>query len=102
MKIVRWLFIFGISTSCVTTQIPTQEYTMAKAAYEAAESHEAVKFAPQLFYKMEKSYKKAELLFKERYYDEARKEFIKAQKLAEKAETVARVKEYNSGEASDE
>ena len=102
MTVLRWLLILGTVSGCVTTQIPVQEYTLAKAAYEAADAHEAVKFAPHLFLRMEKTYKKAELLYKERYYEEARREFIKAQKLAEKAETLARVKEFNSGDMADE
>lgn len=75
---------------------------MAKAAYDAAEAHDAAKYAPQIFYKMEKSFKRAELLFQERYYDEARKEFYRAQKLAERAETLARVKEFTAGDLPDE
>jgi hypothetical protein len=102
IKTVRWFFILGIFTSCVTTDIPTQEYTMAQAAYDAAEAHEAGKFVPQLFYKMEKSFRRAELLFKERYYDAARKEFVRSRGLAEKAEALARLKEFNAGDDSDE
>lgn len=108
MKIVRWFIILGSCfaiasslTGCVTDGMPTHEYNIAKAAYDAAEAREAAKYAPQLFYKMEKSFKKAELLYKERYYEEARKEFIKAQKLAEKAETQARIKEFTSGEVDE-
>jgi len=102
MKLIRWIFISAILSSCVTAKIPDQEYVMAKAAYDAAESHEAAKFAPQMFYKMEKVFKKAELLYKERYYEEARKEFVTAQKLAEKAENQARIKEFTSGGEQDE
>jgi hypothetical protein len=89
-------------SACVTANVPTSEYALAKAAQEAAVTAEAVKFAPQLYYKAEKSYKKAELLFKERYYEEARLEFVNARKLAEKAETTARLKQFNSaGEGDD-
>lgn len=89
-------------SACVTANIPSEEYSLAKAAQEAAVTAEAVKFAPQLYYKAEKSYKKAEQLFKERYYDEARAEFLISQKLAERAETTARLKQFNSaGEGND-
>ncbi len=101
MRLFGCLIILVSLTSCVTDGIPTQEYVMAKAAYDAAVSHEAAKFAPQVFFKMEKSFKKAELLYKERYYEEARAEFLRAQKLAEKAELQARVKEFTNG-GSDE
>ncbi len=101
MRILSWIAIFSLFTACVTGGQPTLEYVMAKAAYDAAVSHEAAKYAPQIFYKMEKSFKKAELLYKERYFEEARAEFAKAQKLAERAETQARVKEFTSGDAGD-
>jgi hypothetical protein len=101
MRVVLALIILGTLTSCVTGGIPNDEYTMAKAAYDAAVAHESAKFAPQLFYKAEKSFKKAELLYRERYYDEARAEFVRAQKLCERAETQARVKEFTSGDSSE-
>lgn len=88
--------IFG-AVSCVTVQPPTYEYTLAKAAYDAAVANEAAKYSPQLFYRAEKSFKKAETLFKERYYDAARTEFLGSQKLAERAELAARLKQFNSG-----
>ena len=102
LKFVRWFIILAGFTSCVTTEMPIQEYTMAQAAYDAAEAHEAGKFAPQVFYKMEKSFKKAELLYKERYYEEARLEFLRARALAEKAETQARLKEFSAGDTNEE
>ena len=100
-RIVVGLIFLGCLTSCVTGGVPNDEYTMAKAAYDAAVAHEAAKFAPQIFYKAEKSFKKAELLYRERYYDEARIEFGKAQKLCEKAENQARVKEFTSGDTDE-
>lgn len=96
------MFLSLALTSCVTAKIPVQEYVLAKAAFEAAEANEAAKFAPQVFYKMEKSFKKAELLYKERYYEEARKEFIRAQRMAEKAETLARLKQFDAGGMGEE
>lgn len=93
--------LLGLLSACAHVEIPHKEYVLAKAAFDAASATEAVKFAPQLYYKAEKSYKKAEQLFKDRYYEEAKKEFIVAKSLAEKAETAARVKQFNStGEAS--
>lgn len=100
-KLVLSILVSVLLSACVTANIPSREYTLAKAAYDAAIAAEAVKFAPQLYYKAEKSYKKAELLYKDRYYDEARKEFIAAQKWSERAENAARMKQFNSGETSD-
>ena len=85
-----------ILSACATVEIPDREYVLAKAAFDAAVATEAVKFAPQFYYKAEKSYKKAEQLYKDRYYEEAKQEFITARALAERAETAARVKQFNS------
>ncbi len=78
--------------------MPVQEYSLAKAAYEAAVTAEAAKYAPQLFYKAEKAYKKGESLYKERDYEAARKQFLSSQKMAERAEDESRLKQFNSGE----
>jgi hypothetical protein len=84
--------------SCVTVSMPVQEYSLAKAAYEAAVAAESAKYAPQLFYKAEKAYKKGERLYKERDYDAARELFVTSQRLSERAEDESRVKQFNSGE----
>ena len=97
----RWLgfpFAILILSSCVTVSIPVQEYSLAKAAYEAAITAESAKYAPQLFYKAEKAYKKGEQLYKERDFEAARAQFVTSQKLSEKAEDESRVKQFNSGE----
>ncbi len=97
----RWcVFILTILslTSCATVSIPVQEYSLAKAAYEAAIASESAKYAPQLFYKAEKAYKKGEKLYKERDYEAAREQFLTSQKLSEKAEDESRIKQFNSGE----
>ncbi len=85
----------------MSTTIPIQEYTIAKSAYEAALAAESAKYAPQLFYKAEKAYKNAEKLYKEKDYSGAREAFLYSQKLAEKAESAARLKQFKSGESSD-
>lgn len=101
MKPLLWFTGILLLTSCVTTEIPAKEYTIAKSAYDAAVAAEALKYAPQLFYKAEKAYKKAESLYKERYYEEARKEFLLSQKYSEKAETASRLKQNNLGDESE-
>lgn len=97
----RWLsfsLILLSLSSCVTVSIPVQEYSLAKAAYEAAITAESAKYAPQLFYKAEKAYKRGEQLYKERDFEGARVQFVTSQKLSEKAEDESRVKQFNSGE----
>lgn len=84
-------------SGCVTAKdIPVEQYVLAKAAYDAAVAAEASKYSAQQLYAAEKHYKRGEVLFKERYYNDASKEFIKAQKLAEKAESTARLKQFQA------
>jgi uridine phosphorylase len=89
------LLIVSLS-GCVTGDLPVEQYIFAKTAYDAAVNAEASKHAPRLLYRSEKHYKRGEVLFKERYYSEADKEFQMAQKYAERAETVARLKQFNA------
>lgn len=89
-------------TSCVTAEdVPVEKYIYAKTAYDAAVTAESSKHAARWLYLAEKHYKRGEVLFKERYYDEADREFTMAQKYAEKAETLSRLKQFNSVGGSD-
>ena len=101
MQSLRLIGLFIFLNSCVSTTVPIQEYTIAKSAYEAALASESAKYAPQLFYKAEKAYKNAEKLYKEKDYSGAREAFLTSQKLSEKAENASRIKQFNTGEASD-
>ena len=87
-----------ILSSCVTVEVPVEEYSLARAAQNAALNSDASKFAPQYFHKAQKLYKRGEQLFKERYYDDARKHFVLARKYAERAESIARVKQFQTGD----
>lgn len=103
---IRHLLAFGILTvatsGCVTADdVPVGQYIYAKTAYDAAVNAEASKHAARLLYLAEKHYKRGEVLFKERYYEDADKEFATAQKYAEKAETISRLKQFNAVGASD-
>lgn len=88
--------LMALLSGCVTGDIPVERYIFAKTAYDAAVNAEASKHAARLLYRAEKHYKRGEALFKERYYDDANKEFLTAQKYAERAETVSRLKQFNA------
>lgn len=85
------------TTGCVTAKdVPVEQYIFAKTAYDAAVAADASKHAAQWLYRAEKHYKRGEVLFKERYYEDANKEFSVAQKYAEKAETISRLKQFST------
>lgn len=87
-----------ILSSCVTVEVPVEEYSLARAAQNAALNSDASKYAPQYFHKAQKLYKRGEYLFKERYYEKARKHFVLSRRYAERAESIARVKQFQTGD----
>jgi hypothetical protein len=82
---------------CVT-YIPVDEYSLARASYEAAKDADAARFAPALWFDAELDYRDAQKLFKERHYEECRDKFVQARVLAEQAENVSRLARHQSGE----
>lgn len=91
------LCCFALS-GCVTVPPPIEEYTLARTALEAARQVEAARYSSGFFHQAEESYRKAVILYKEREFVEAQKEFIKAKIAAEKAENSARVIRFKNGE----
>lgn len=77
---------------------PLEEWTLARAAVEAAKSVQAAKYSPGHWHQAEESYKRARILYKEENFDEAKEEFIAARKAAERAENSARLKRFQSGD----
>ena len=90
-------FGLGIFTGCVN-KIPVDDYTMARAAYEAAKAADAARFAPNIWFSAEESYRAGEKSFKDRRYDDAILFFHRAQELSEQAENIAQITSKQSGE----
>lgn len=83
---------------CATVALPIQEYTLARSALEFAENNDSERLSPLYFQQAQQFYNHGVQKYEDRDYDEARSLFIKARKLAEKAETTARIKKAKSGE----
>ncbi len=92
-----WLIFVSLS-ACATTPKPIEEYTLARAAMDAARIVEAPRHAPGHWHKAEESYRKAQALYKDRYFEEAKAEFIKARRSAERSENAARLIRMKTGE----
>ncbi len=99
-KIWLWAVVvgFGVISGCVTTHPPFDEYTVAKAALDAARLVEADRHSPGFWHKAEQSYQKAQGLYNDRHYEEARQEFLRAKANAERAENSARIIRMKTGE----
>ncbi len=83
---------------CVTAPAPIDEYTLARAALEAARSVEAARHSPGYYHQAEESYRKGKLLYEEREYEQAKAQFVRARIAAERAENSARLIRMKSGE----
>ena len=87
-----------VLVGCTTAPAPVEEYTLARAAIEAAKSIEAARYSLGYWHQAEESYRRAQALYKDRQYDEAQAEFVKARLAAEKAENSARLIRQKNGE----
>jgi hypothetical protein len=94
---VSWLAFSCLSFLACASQPPLSDYSLARAAYDGARESEAARYAPALWYKAEETYKQAQLLYKQRDYDESRAAFIEARGLLEKSENAARAARLQSG-----
>lgn len=83
---------------CVTAPAPIEDYTIARAAIEAAKAVEASRYSPGYWHQAEESYRRAQALMEEREYEDAKEEFTKARLAAEKAENSARLIRQKNGE----
>lgn len=97
----RWFFVvftLFVLTSCITTEPPIEEYTMADAAIKAAKAVQAVRYSAGYWHQAEESYRQARILYREREYEQAKDLFIKARLAAEKAENSARLLRLKNGD----
>lgn len=92
------LLVVLIAVGCQTGPMPLDEYTIARAALDAAREVQAPRHAPGYWHQAEESYRKARLLYRDQRWDEARKEFIRARAAAEKAENAARLNRQRTGD----
>lgn len=97
----KWLavgFTVLFLSGCVTTPPPVEEYTLARAAMDAAKVVEAARYSPGFWHQADEAYRQAEIFYKDHEYSDAKKEFLKAKQAAEKAENSARLIRQKNGE----
>ena len=93
------LFVCALSFTGCAGPRPNLEYTFAREAIEAAKEAGAQNFAPGHWAKAEQSFRSGELLFKDNVNSEAKEQFVKARRFAERAENLTRLKKFESGES---
>lgn len=77
---------------------PYNEYNLARTAIDYARQSEAQRFASIGLSRAEQAYRQGEVLIKEKEYRLAKEAFLRAQRYAEKAEELARLKRSQAGE----
>lgn len=65
---------------------------------DAARAVESARYSPGHWHQAEEAYRRAQVFVKERDFEKARVEFVKARTSAEKAENSARVIRQRNGE----
>ena len=91
------LVTLGLGLSACVGPAPVEDFALARSAQESARDAEAVRYAPNLWYKAQEQYKKAQVSFDNRDYEEAKESFIETRQMFEKAETMSRISRMQAG-----
>lgn len=95
--LITTLVLVGM-LGCQTGPMPLDEYTLARAALDAAREVQAPRHAPGYWHQAEEAYRRGRVFYKDQRWDEARQEFVKARQAAEKAENAARLTRQRTGD----
>ena len=101
LKAIQRLFIGLILTmivSCQTVPAPIEDYSLARAAVDAARSVQAARHSPGYWHQAEEAYRKGRIYFEDRDYSKAKDQFVRARVAAEKAENSARLIRQRTGD----
>ncbi len=96
--VVLAVTMLALLVSCQTVPQPIEEYTLARAAIEAARAVQAPRHSPGYWHQADEAYRQGRLYYKDRDYIQARDAFIKARMAAEKAENSARLIRQKTGD----
>ena len=91
--------IFIALSGCVVPPTPYEEYTLARAAIQAAKDVDSARFSSGLWHRAEESFRSGEKAWKNREFGEAKKLFERATLYAERAENSTRLKKFKSGDS---
>lgn len=89
--------VSGGLTGCVTN-VPIDEWTLARSSYEAAKDADAARYVPSIWFNAEQTYREAQKAYRDRRYPASKELFIQARQLCEQAENAARLARQQSGD----
>lgn len=85
-------------SSCQTVPAPVEEYTLARAAMDAARNVQASRHSAGYWNQAEQAYRQGQESYRDHSWEQAKIEFSKARIAAEKAENSARLIRQKTGE----
>ena len=93
------ILLMGMApVGCVNKQLQLEEYSLARAALQAAENNEASRYSPKSFALAQRYMKKGEKAFKDQYFSKSMGYFRKSRYYSEKAENISRVQMFSQQE----
>lgn len=96
--VVLTMTILTLLLGCQTVPQPIEEYTLARAAIEAARAVQAPRHSPGYWHQADEAYRQGRLFYKDRDFARAREAFVKARIAAERAENSARLIRQKTGD----
>ncbi|UOE99847.1 DUF4398 domain-containing protein [Bdellovibrio reynosensis] len=87
-----------VIVSCQTVPAPVEDYSLARAALDAARSVQAARHSPGYWHQAEEAYRKGRIYFEDRDFSKAKEQFVRARVAAEKAENSARLIRQRTGD----
>ena len=99
---IGWAIVFlstpWVLSSCAT-EPPLEQFTLARAALNAARDVDSTRFSPGHFHRAEEQFRLGEKNYRDEDYAEAKKNFEEAIYYAEQAENSTRLKKFKTGES---
>lgn len=92
------LIILAMIVGCQTAPVPIEDYSLARAALDAARSVQAARHSPGYWHQAEEAYRKGRIYFEDRDYGKAKEQFVRSRQAAEKAENSARLIRQKTGD----
>ncbi|MNJ92662.1 hypothetical protein D3C87_103360 [compost metagenome] len=83
---------------CQTVPAPIEDYSLARAALDAARSVQAPRHSPGYWHQAEEAYRKGRIYYEDRDYAKAKEQFARARVSAERAENSARLIRQRTGD----
>ncbi len=92
------VLLLTVIVSCQTVPAPLEDYSLARAALEAARSVQAARHSPGYWHQAEEAYRKGRIYYDDRDFAKAKEQFVRARISAERAENSARLIHQRTGD----